>query len=375
MKLAFNGHGGNVKCVTFVGENGRHFVSGSSDKTLRFWETETGKCLGIMVGHKSRVWDVAAPPNGSFVVSASGDGKIKLWNTTDFTNLDLPLAPQNTLLQSVARAFSFGISESSVSPLSTSGKNPASLFSDQAYLVDDMEEMSGEVKKVTSEATLTGHQGDVYAVAAHPSGTMVSSGGYDMTVRLYDIKTQKVCRILMGHTSSVCSTIFNPIGNLIITGSKDNSIKFWDVISGACIKTFNYHLGGEVTSVEMNSSGSLLLSSSRDNSNRVWDIRSAKPLVRLKGHQNTSKNFIKSSFGPSQQLIVGGSEDGCIYLWDVNNGNLVQKLRAHHGIVYNVRWNPVSELLLSCSHDKTVKTWWYDSSQEKANSLSSKWVS
>jgi len=120
----------------------------------------------------------------------------------------------------------------------------------------------------------------------------------------------------------------------------------------------------------MNASGSLLLSSSRDNSNRVWDIRSAKPLVRLKGHQNTSKNFIKSSFGPSQQLIVGGSEDGCIYLWDVNNGNLVQKLRAHHGIVYNVRWHPVAELLLSCSHDRSVKTWWYDSSQETDSSFS-----
>jgi WD40 repeat protein len=47
----------------------------------------------------------------------------------------------------------------------------------------------------------------------------------------------------------------------------------------------------------MNTTGTLLLSSAKDNSNRLWDLRMMKPHLRLtlKGHQNTSKNFIRSS--------------------------------------------------------------------------------
>lgn len=66
--------------------------------------------------------------------------------------------------------------------------------------------------------------------------------------------------------------------------------------------------------------------------------------MRFKGHQNTSKNFIRSGFG-QQSLITSGSEDGVIYLWDVEKGHVVQKLEGHSSIVYNSVWNVNQELL------------------------------
>lgn len=57
----------------------------------------------------------------------------------------------------------------------------------------------------------------------------------------------------------------------------------------------------QVTSVDVNSAGTSMLSSSKDNSNRLWDLRLGKPLRRFKGHQNTSKNFIRSAFGPNER--------------------------------------------------------------------------
>jgi WD40 repeat protein len=56
--------------------------------------------------------------------------------------------------------------------------------------------------------------------------------------------------------------------------------------------------------------GTLLLSCSKDNSNRLWDIRSTSPLRRLKGHSNTSKNFVKACFAGDDAIVVGGSEVG-----------------------------------------------------------------
>ena len=39
-------------------------------------------------------------------------------------------------------------------------------------------------------ATLQGNEGDVYSVQYHPTGTHLATGGYDKTVKLFDIERQ-----------------------------------------------------------------------------------------------------------------------------------------------------------------------------------------
>jgi len=38
-------------------------------------------------------------------------------------------------------------------------------------------------------------------------------------------------------------------------------------------------------------------------------------IYRYTGHQNTSKNLIRSHFASNDQLVVSGSEDGLVYIW------------------------------------------------------------
>ncbi|KAJ1676383.1 hypothetical protein EV182_008300, partial [Spiromyces aspiralis] len=53
-KRRFVGHQDNVKCVTYIGEYATYVASGSSDNTVRIWDTETGECVSVLEGHKSR---------------------------------------------------------------------------------------------------------------------------------------------------------------------------------------------------------------------------------------------------------------------------------------------------------------------------------
>jgi COMPASS component SWD3 len=132
-------------------------------------------------------------------------------------------------------------------------------------------------------------------------------------------------------------------------------VKFWDITSGLCIKTISSHLG-EVTSVEMNPQGSMLLSSSKDNSIRLWDIRMIRPVRRFKGHQNTSKNFVRAGFA-HPHMVFSGSEDGVIHIWN-EQGQHLQRLVGHEGTVYQASWNSKVSKWISCSDDMTVKLWW-----------------
>eukprot|EP01094_Clydonella_sp_ATCC50884_P029339 TRINITY_DN9159_c0_g1_i2.p1 TRINITY_DN9159_c0_g1~~TRINITY_DN9159_c0_g1_i2.p1 ORF type:complete len:598 (+),score=111.99 TRINITY_DN9159_c0_g1_i2:64-1857(+) len=208
-------------------------------------------------------------------------------------------------------------------------------------------------------ASFEEHEGDVYSVQYHPAMGHVASGGYDKTVRLTDIRTAQPLKTFRGHDSAVSGVVFNPHGNLIISGSKDSSVKFWDITSGVCVKSLPAHLG-EVTSVQCNGAGNMLLSSSKDNSNRLWDLRMTKPIVRYKGHQNTSKNFVRASFGSREEVVVGGSEDTQLYVWDTNSGDLLHTLHGHTHIVYGGVWNEKQSLLASCSDDSTIRLWAHD---------------
>ncbi|WFD32443.1 hypothetical protein MSPP1_003490 [Malassezia sp. CBS 17886] len=318
-RSVLRGHQQNVKCVRFVGTEGRMVASGSSDCTVRLWDTATGDCSAVLDGHGSRVWDVDSTLSGAFVASASGDSTVKLWNTGSHT----------------------------------------------------------------LQLTLAGGFGDVYCCRFSPDQDHLVTGGYDKLVRQYDLATGAVVRMFPGHQLGVSSAVFSPQGNLIASGAKDTSVRLWDTLSGLCVRALPGHLG-EVTSVEMSDDGLQLLTSSKDNAHRLWDMRTLRLLQRFKGHQNTSKNFIRSAFA-NPSLIVSGSEDGLVYMWDHDSTDALQTLEGHgvepsyvdgaiagsteatalhnayfrreQATVYSTVWNSVQGMLASCSDDGTVRLW------------------
>ena len=69
--------------------DGSHLVSGSGDGTIRIWDVTTGAEMQRFDGHADEGGEhivdessVAYSPDGSHVASASWDGTVRIWNVT-----------------------------------------------------------------------------------------------------------------------------------------------------------------------------------------------------------------------------------------------------------------------------------------------------
>jgi len=120
--------------------------------------------------------------------------------------------------------------------------------------------------------TLKGHTHWVWSVSFSPDGSLLASGSYDSTIKLWRVADGSLVRTLKGHTDWVNSVSFSPDGRLLASGSEDNTIKLWRVSDGSLVRTLKGHTG-EVRSVSFSPDGRLLASGSGDNTIKLWQVR------------------------------------------------------------------------------------------------------
>ena len=78
-----------------------------------------------------------------------------------------------------------------------------------------------------------------------PDGLTLASGGWDETVRLWDVKTGENKFTRSGHKGSVYSVAFSPDGSTFASGGgyEDNTIRLWDTRTGKHLQTLEGHTG------------------------------------------------------------------------------------------------------------------------------------
>lgn len=158
--------------------------------------------------------------------------------------------------------------------------------------------------------------------------TILITGSYDSTIKVWDIETGEEIRTLVGHQSGIRCLQFDDTGKLI-TGSMDNTTRLWNWRTGQCLRTFESHTGG-VISVHFDSQ--YVASGSMDHTVRVYDTNTKQTFL-LKGH-NDWVNAVK--IDSASRTLLSASDDCTVRLWDLDTRQCIKVFEGHVGQVQQV---------------------------------------
>ncbi|MEG4486364.1 WD40 repeat domain-containing protein [Microcoleus sp. D2_18a_B4] len=363
------GHANRVNAVSFS-PNGKLLATSSDDKTVKLWDTTTGKQINTLTGHTNRVLAVSFSPNGKLLATSSDDKTVKLWNTTTGKQIKTLTGHTNRVLavsfSPDGKRLATGSADNTVKLWDTTGKEINTLTGHTDWVWAVSFSPNGKLLVTGSEdntvklwdttigkqiKTFTGHTDAVLAVSFSPNGKLLATGSRDNTVKLWDTTIGKEIKTLTGHTNWVLAVSFSPNGKLLATGSADKTVKLWDT-TGKQIKTLTGHTNA-VNAVSFSPDGKLLATGSGDKTVKLWDT-TGKQINTLTGHTNAVRAV---SFSPNGKLLATGSGDNTVKLWDTTTGKQIKTLTGHTNAVRAVSFSPNGKLLATGSEDKTVKLW------------------
>jgi WD40 repeat protein len=193
-----------------------------------------------------------------------------------------------------------------------------------------------------------GHTLAVHALAVLPHGKL-ASGGWDNTIRIWDIATQRCESTLRGHDDGVYSLAVLSHGKLA-SGSFDDTIRIWNISSQQCEMVLRGHAGCIRALVQL--SNEVLASASNDRAIRVWDVMTQQHKYTLQGHDGSVGTLVVL---PHNKL-ASGCEDKTIRIWDLDTRHCVGVLTGHRGSVRAIALLAGGRLA-SGSSDNDIRVW------------------
>ncbi|EIW79559.1 WD40 repeat-like protein [Coniophora puteana RWD-64-598 SS2] len=79
----FEGHDRGLACIEFKNDL---ILSGSNDCTIKLWRASTGECLHTFAGHTMLVRALCFDPHTGYIVSASYDRTVRVWEWREGEN-------------------------------------------------------------------------------------------------------------------------------------------------------------------------------------------------------------------------------------------------------------------------------------------------
>lgn len=337
----FRGHSSMVLSVAFAAD-GKTLASGGMDQLIKHWELVSKGCARTWSGYRNIIWSAIFSPDGRAIASSSLDGIVRIWQMDHSKNHSKNHSFQPHCGQTLKHP-----SEIHAIAFSPDGRL---LISGNLHTQSTLKVW--DVQTGTCTTTIPAHISKVDSVCFHPNGVLIASGGDDKDVQIFDLKQQRVDKILQGHKAVIWSVTFSPNGRLLASGSFDQMARIWEVDSGQCLHILSGHTNA-LMAIVFHPVLPLIVTASTDATARLWSIETGICDRILSGHHNVVTSV---AFSPDGQTFATGSFDKTIRIWDGVSWECRAIFQTNTS-VHSVTFSPDGQTVASGSDNGTLQLW------------------
>ncbi|ODV88017.1 hypothetical protein CANARDRAFT_192731 [[Candida] arabinofermentans NRRL YB-2248] len=287
--LKQQGHFDAMNCLTYS-PDGSRIVTASDDGKIKIWDVVSGFCLATFEEHQSAVTAVAFAKRGQVMFSSSLDGTVRAWDLIRYRNF-------RTFTSTERIQFS--------------------------------------------------------CLAVDPSGEIVCAGSLDdFKIQVWSVQTAQLLDQLAGHEGPVSCLSFGTEGSpSLASASWDKTIRIWDIF-GRSQTSEPFNVISECLSLAMRPDSKEVAASTLDGQILFWDIENAKQVRQIDGKRDITKGrYLEDRFTAANSArgkhfstitysfdglsLVAAGNNNSICLYDLPNEVLLRRFTVSQNMQLN----------------------------------------
>ncbi|KAH8582634.1 pleiotropic regulator 1 [Cryptosporidium sp. chipmunk genotype I] len=297
LNKVISGHKGWVRSIDIDPSN-NFFVSGSTDKLIKFWDLSSGILKLTLTGHVAAVRKVLFSERHPFLFSCSEDKTMKCWDLE-----------QNRIVRNYAR-----------------------------------------------------HSSGIYCLDIHPRLDIVATGSRDGSVVLWDIRTRESIHLFKNHKAAISSILMQSIEPQLISGSYDRTIRTWDIVAGKSRDILTRHikpiraLAKHPIHYSFLSAGADCIKIwEGENSTYLKDLSSSQSIINTIAIKSQENNSIILAGCDNGLLHFWDYETGTLY--DTIQSTIQPGSVEAENSILDCKLDRKESILITGECDKTIKIW------------------
>ncbi|XP_058270453.1 echinoderm microtubule-associated protein-like 2 isoform X2 [Hemibagrus wyckioides] len=323
-----------VTCVAFSKSNGGAYlcaVDDANDHILSVWDWQKEKQIADVKCSNDSVLGAVFHPMEANLIVTCGKSHINFWTIEG-----------NTLTKRQ------GLFEKHEKPkyvlCVTFAENGDAITGDSGGNIYIWAKGGNRISQVVAGA----HEGGIFSLCVLKDGTLVSGGGKDRKVVLWDHEYHKQNEIVVPEAFGPVRTVAEGKQDELFVGTTRNAI-LQGSFSGALTPIVQGHTD-ELWGLDVHPSTEQFVTCGQDKQVHLWDVNSHQPLWS-KTIEDPGRS---AGFHPSGTVLAVGTMTGRWWVLDTETRDLISMHTDGNEIISNVRYSPDGAYLAVGSHDNFV---------------------
>jgi len=236
----------------------RHCLLGTKSGKIQIFDIGAGEMSEEMSAHSGEVWSLVSTPDQRTLVSGSSDKTVKFWD------YELVNSKEGNKILSVVHKRTLELDE---------GVTCVSLSPDGRLIAVGLLDSTVKVFFVDTLKfflSMYGHKLPVVSMDISSDSTIIATGSADRNMKIWGLDFGDCHKSLFAHDDTITGLRFIPNTHMLFTCGKDGEVKQWDADNFQRIQTLKGHLG-EVWCLSVSPNGKWIASAGKDRTVRLWE--------------------------------------------------------------------------------------------------------